>query len=264
MTPAVTRAAAMRVLSLGAGVQSSTLALMASCGEIEPPDCAIFADTGWEPKAVYAWLDWLEKQLTYPLHRVSVGNLRRDLLAASNSTGQRFAAVPFYTGSGGMGRRQCTREYKIEPITRKIRELGGSPKNPAELWIGISQDEMRRMKPNRTTWIHNRWPLIERRMNRQDCLAWLQAHGFPRAPKSSCLGCPYHKDEFWRALKDSSPDEWADTVAVDKAIRKQPGFRQEQFMHRDLVPLDRVDLSHESDWGQEELFDQECEGMCDV
>jgi hypothetical protein len=42
------------VLSLGAGVQSTTLALMAAHGEVGPmPDCAIFADTCWEPKAVY-------------------------------------------------------------------------------------------------------------------------------------------------------------------------------------------------------------------
>lgn len=44
----------LRALSLGAGVQSTTMALMAAHGEIQPmPDCAIFADTGWEPKAVY-------------------------------------------------------------------------------------------------------------------------------------------------------------------------------------------------------------------
>lgn len=41
----------LRALSLGAGVQSTTMALMAAHGEIGPmPDCAIFADTGWEPK----------------------------------------------------------------------------------------------------------------------------------------------------------------------------------------------------------------------
>jgi len=43
----------LRALSLGAGVQSTTLALMAAHGEIGPmPDCAIFADTGWEPQAL--------------------------------------------------------------------------------------------------------------------------------------------------------------------------------------------------------------------
>jgi len=50
----------LRVLSLGAGVQSTTLALMAAHGIIGPmPDCAVFADTGWKPQAVYRHLAWL-------------------------------------------------------------------------------------------------------------------------------------------------------------------------------------------------------------
>ncbi len=39
----------LRVLSLGAGVQSSTLLFKMLHGEIEPPDIAIFSDTGNEP-----------------------------------------------------------------------------------------------------------------------------------------------------------------------------------------------------------------------
>ena len=56
------------VLNLGAGVQSSCLALMAAMGEVKPmPDFAVFADTQAEPKSVYDWLDWLEKQLPFPV-----------------------------------------------------------------------------------------------------------------------------------------------------------------------------------------------------
>lgn len=50
------------ILSLGAGVQSSTLALMAARGEVPgfpKLDCAIFADTQDEPASVYRWLEWL-------------------------------------------------------------------------------------------------------------------------------------------------------------------------------------------------------------
>ncbi len=51
----------IHIISLGAGVQSSTMALMAAHGEIEPmPDAAIFADTQNEPQRVYEWLDWLD------------------------------------------------------------------------------------------------------------------------------------------------------------------------------------------------------------
>lgn len=66
----------LRVLSLGAGVQSTTLALMAAHGEIGPmPDCAIFADTGWEPAAVYEHLAWLRSPnvLPFPVHIISGG-----------------------------------------------------------------------------------------------------------------------------------------------------------------------------------------------
>ena len=64
----------MRVLSLGAGVQSSTIALMMTKGEIAPAECAIFADVKAEPRRVYQWLDWLEKQLSFPLYRVTRQN----------------------------------------------------------------------------------------------------------------------------------------------------------------------------------------------
>jgi 3'-phosphoadenosine 5'-phosphosulfate sulfotransferase (PAPS reductase)/FAD synthetase len=113
------------VLSLGAGVQSTTMALMVKHGDLPPVDCAIFADTGWEPKHVYAHLDWLETVLPYPVHRVSAGNLRTDTLNRSKPSAGRIAAVPWFMSNGGIGRRQCTKEYKIRPLQRKVRELLG-------------------------------------------------------------------------------------------------------------------------------------------
>ena len=64
---------AVKVLSLGAGVQSSCLALMAERGEygLSKPDFAIFADTGWEPPAVYEHLEWLKEELSYEVVTVS-------------------------------------------------------------------------------------------------------------------------------------------------------------------------------------------------
>jgi hypothetical protein len=260
----------LRVISLGAGVQSTTMALMAAegeCGFVDV-DCAIFADTGWEPKAVYEHLDRLEKALPFPVYRVSAGDLRQHTLDRSNTTGGRFAAIPWHmrmpNGKRAMGRRQCTKEYKLRPIQRKIVDLlgGRRPKGGCEVWIGISWDEAIRRRPSQVQYITNRWPLLEREMHRRHCLAWLAAHGWT-APKSACIGCPFHDDDQWRAIR-SVPAEWADAIAVDRAIRKQPGFRGEQFAHRDLKPLDEVDLSTAEDHGQLNLFNNECEGMCGV
>lgn len=258
----------LRVLSLGAGVQSTTLALLAASGELGVmPDCAVFADTQWEPKAVYRHLEWLEGMLPFPIVRVTAGNIRADIMAKSNTTGQRFAAVPWFlempNGSAAMGRRQCTKEYKLRPIQREVvRQLGGRPKGGAEMWVGISTDEVWRMKESRVQYIVNRWPLIERRMSRQDCLTWLAAKGYPQPPKSSCIGCPFHSDSQWRELRES-PDEWADAVEVDAAIRQQSGIRGRQFMHRKMLPLAQVDLSTPEENGQINFLN-ECEGMCGV
>ena len=65
----------LRILSLGAGVQSTTLALMIEKGEIPMVDCAIFSDTMGEPKKVYEHLDWLEQNVSFPIYRISKGNL---------------------------------------------------------------------------------------------------------------------------------------------------------------------------------------------
>jgi hypothetical protein len=265
-----------RILSLGAGVQSTTLALMAARGEIPPPDCAIFADTGWEPKAVYEHLDRLEAMLPFPVYRVQAGNIRDDIEAKNSARSGRFSSVPWFMlmpdGKKTMGRRQCTAHYKIEPLARKVRELlghtgKGRVRGQAEILIGISTDEAQRMKPARVRYMRNVWPLIDLGMSRQGCLRWLEERQYPRAPKSSCIGCPFHSDAQWRELKDNAPDEWADAVRLDEVIRdggSHRGLRGQQFMHRSCKPLAEVDLSTWEERGQADLFNEECEGMCGV
>ena len=89
------------IISLGAGVQSSTMALMAKHGEITPmPDCAIFADTQAEPQKVYDWLDYLEKQLPFPVYRVTQGNLEEaTLLVRISKIGKKYTKnnIPTFT-----------------------------------------------------------------------------------------------------------------------------------------------------------------------
>lgn len=261
----------LRILSLGAGVQSTTLALMVKHGDLPMVDCAIFADTGWEPKAVYAHLDWLESVLPFPVVRVSNGNIREETLAAMTGTGKvsvgkTFAPVPWFTlsakGKAGMGRRECTFHYKMKPLRRKAVEMmGGRPKGGCTMLIGISQDEGWRMKQSRVQYIVNNYPLIEKGMTRQDCLRWLEERQYRRPPKSSCIGCPFHSNDQWRAL---TPDELTDAVEVDRAIRDQAGKSIRQFMHAKRIPLEEVDLSTAEDRGQLNLFLNECEGMCGV
>lgn len=268
----------LRVISLGAGVQSTTMALMAAHGKISMPDCAVFADTQWEPREVYEHLTWLRSAsvLPFPVHVVTAGNIRDDILARRQADGGRRAAIPWFTlspkGERGMGLRQCTSEYKLQPIARKVRELLGKgprdriPAGAAEILIGISTDEAIRMKPSRQRYMTNRWPLIELGMSRRDCLRWLDGQGYSEPPKSSCVGCPFHSDLYWRKMRDTKPEEWADAVAVDRALREGDarGMRSKEFMHSERVPLDQVDLRTDDERGQPDMFGNDCEGMCGV
>lgn len=273
----------LNIISLGAGVQSSTMALMAKHGEITPmPDCAIFADTGAEPKKVYEWLNWLELQLPFSVARVArvarvaSGNLRDEIVGAMKGQNRMDARPPFFTLGGGMLNRQCTQDFKILPIQRKVGELIGHKPGArwpldirATQWIGISTDEARRMKPSRLPSVLHRWPLIEMDMSRADCLAWMKAHGYPVPPKSACTFCPYHDNAMWRDMKANDPESFADAVAIDKAIRpgmagpKRPKGEQ-WFVHRSAKPLDEVDFRTAKEAGQLSMFDNECEGMCGV
>ena len=267
------------VLNLGAGVQSSTLALMAAAGEITPmPDFAIFADTQAEPKSVYIWLNWLEKQLPFPVHRVTAGNMTEHMMTLRTAKDGRQwtkSMIPAFMqapdGSIGLLGRSCTADYKIAPILKNLRRLCGIKRGEKNFqitqWIGISYDEIQRMKPSRDTWTQHRWPLIEREMRRHDCIAWLKRNGFPEPPRSACVYCPFHSSKEWRKLKDDEPEAFAEAVRVEKELQRtkaEAADRSIPWLHRSCVPLEEIDLSTETDAGQLDMFGNECEGLCGV
>jgi hypothetical protein len=252
---------------------------MCAHGEVEPPEVAIFSDTGWEPRAVYEWLDWLEGVLPFPVHRVSAGNLR-DEVVDMKAGRVNHLRIPAHTldanGKSGILRRQCTRDYKITPVQTKVRELLGvlpgqrMPKGrTATAMIGISADEPGRAKPAREAWLTKVYPLLDLRMQRGHCLKWMEDHGYPRPPRSSCVGCPFHSNKEWRHLQRTDPEAFADAVLIDRMIRDSTaaGVENPAYLHRSLKPLDEVDLTDLTDAGQLDLWghwENECEGMCGV
>jgi len=279
------RHAEFTYLSLGGGIQSGTLAEMIAVGELAAPDMVLFADTGDEPSYVYEHIDYLAGRLSavaVNVLTVSTGNLVDALMSGTG----RFAAIPVFTVNDekrGRLRRQCTREYKIEPIERAVRNellqrgMATKAKNGAvrvktniqvTALLGISLDEVARMKPSRTPWIVNRWPLIEKRMTRGDCIQWLQRRGLPVPRKSSCRICPFHNDRHWHDMKDTAPADWAHVVDFDHSLRDERGGRftatatGELFLHGSCIPLEQVDLRTPAERGQLSLF-EDTSNVCD-
>ncbi len=267
-----------------------------------------------------AWLEVEAKSYGIPVVRVTRGDLRADGIefrtnggkgSKSHSTAPegtiltheqgngRFASIPLFVknpdGSKGIIRRQCTSEYKIEPVERYIRRwlLGldkgqRAPDNAVEHWFGISSDEVQRRRESTQHWQSFRYPLIDdltsprqdtlfgRGFDRQDCLNWIDANGYPPPPRSACIGCPFHTDGEWLRLKMHDPEGWADAVTFDHAIRaasaaliadgtklagRQVGL---PYLHSSLVPLDEVvfDTRAEKAAPWAHGMNNECLGMC--
>jgi hypothetical protein len=281
----------IHMLSLGAGVQSTTLALMAKDGLIKPmPEFAVFSDTKWESEETYRHLQWLcgvelvdlsegriaavpgEYQsgvLPFPVHVVSAGDIFADHIDKADTR----TTMPFRLNDGdelSRARQKCTSDYKAVPIEKKmkevIRERGLSghilPKEPViSQWRGISLDEVMRLKPASEPWYQTRFPLaMELRIRRGECEKWRVENGYRVPQRSACIGCPNHDNNEWRLIKQR-PKEWAQAILIDKRIRKAGGLDMPAFLHSDGVPLEDADLSKSN---TVDAFNNDCLGMCGV
>lgn len=243
----------LTALSLGAGVQSTALLLLAVEGRIPRPDFAVFADTGWEPKGVYDHLDRLEREVAQPagieIVRVrSTGGTGQGIRVDSLTKTRvfRFPAFAKLTEDAGDGvkfdptvrpmmlRRSCTSTYKLDPIFREYRRRLGSrvsatgrvgpvPEDAQIVQqIGISTDEFQRARTSQIPWITNEYPLLDLNWSREKCIAYLDSAGWGSTQKSACIGCPFHSNAEWRRIRDTDPESWADVVEFDEKFRDGP------------------------------------------
>jgi len=261
-------------LSLGAGIQSTALLILSNNGHPKVPraDVAIFSDTGDEPAWVYENVERLKDWSKIPIEVVSAGCLSEDAVSDNRTE---FAAIPLFIqgedGKESMLRRQCTREYKLAPIQKKVRELLGYkprqriPPASALSLLGISAEENARMRPSRDRWIVNSFPLFDAKIMRQDCYPIIKAEGLPIGGKSSCVYCPFHNNAFWRELKEHHPEEWERACKFDEMFRDMTRHDdgRQGFVHRSLQPLREAPIGDD----YPELFDpfsfrSECMGIC--
>lgn len=247
----------VRFLSLGAGVQSTTIYLLAIHGEIPPIDFAVFADTQWERHKTYAHLAWLEQEFgaRLPIKRVTRGDVR-----------SKWWQMPLYTDAEGEDKegrisRNCSRDFKVAAVRSVVRPIylaQPKPRPPLVQLMGFSQDESERAADSQVQYIVNAFPLLyERPMTKGDCLAWMESKGYPLPPKSACIGCPMRSDDAWVDLDE---EEWAEAVALDDAMRgdlAHQGPDRPAYLHR-RGPLGTVTLRPKGDRG-----DQLGLGLCD-
>lgn len=276
------------VLSMGAGVQTTTLYLLKG----QEYDVAIFADTQDEPNDLYGvhlpWLLQHQGELC-PLWVRTKGKLSEHLARGVNSTGQRFASIPAFTDGEekeGRLRRQCSREYKTEIVERAIRQelLGLKPRQrvPQNVrvyeYFGITTDEVGRAGriqkrlAEEKPWITPRFPFItELQWSRKDCEQYNTANVPHPVPRSACVFCPLHNDYEWLRMKTEHPDDWKRAITTDRDLRRDGvvlnrNLNQKLYLHRSLRPIDEIDFAEEIKSRRPSLpmFLEECEGVCGV
>lgn len=278
----------LNILSLGLGWQSTAIYLMSAIGELPRIDFAVFADPGGESRKTYEYLEWIKKWAVdnnAPVIVVATDkNLQNDLLSQKNSNRHRFASIPAYTknedGTIGMLRRQCTGEYKIYVVDRAIRtiyNLSARTRNiPTNIWKGITIDEFQRVDKPREKWKTFIYPFCGYEIqssgkptklsfgkitSRDELPAWYRERNFPMPPKSSCKFCPYHSDYNWSEMKENSPEDFADAVMIDYAIRDSAakGLNSPIYLHRSGIPLDQVQFEK-----TQKIPFGECSGTCNT
>lgn len=296
------------VLSLGGGVQSTSMALMLDRKILEPmPDVAIFADTGAEPRAVYDNLEWLSREIkNFPVvytrlfNKYGFANLDEDVKAQREHSHTPLGAgsIPVFTlnhdGSTGIARRQCTSNYKIaaiegaarfclyykesKPNKRGIRYHGQRLDKYRRLimLLGISQDEILRMKDNRHNAIENRYPLIDAGYTRLALKNWFEREYPDRTlTRSACYFCPYRDPREWVYIADNEPELFEQAIQIDENSRLSmlgdDGKISARYLHRRRIPLrqavevDRKQLADEAlQYNFGDAFMNECEGHCGI
>jgi len=230
-------------ISYSGGGQSLALVELVLRGVVPGPEhaCVVFADTGAEHRWTYREVDATEKRCReagIDFLRCSKGNLADNMLEASAK--KRSDTPPFWVKDGGRIIQKCTREYKIRPMRRAIREWmrrrGLRLGQGCERWIGFALDEAHRaqrtIQAKNPAWERFRFPLIERRMTRSGVTAFLGRE----VPFSMCTFCPHKTYARHRA---ADPVDFAQAVAVDAAIRdlSECGLDGELYVSEQRVAL---------------------------
>ena len=266
---------ALRVISLGWGVQSFALACMSALGVLPKVDAAVHGDTGWERPETYRlaekWTPWLEDRGVPVITVTAPDNVRFDF--QDDRATYKGYSPPFFVmgprGSGILG-RHCTDNWKRKPVNRwlsaELQRRGlKKTEGVVDLWLGITLDEITRMRVSTTKYINHVFPFLQSlkpAWRRQDVKDWLVENDLELPVKSSCVFCPYRDRATWRDIKLNYPECWERAIKLDEKIRHMKN-NYLCFVYHDRKPLAECDLRSPIDLGQMTIWeDEECSGNC--
>lgn len=252
----------MNILSFGAGMQSTALALMAcenarAASKGRPPvwplvpiyDIVIFCDLGFEPP-------WVQKQMEFTWQACRTAGIRFEVLHThlhedfmENFGERRTISIPWWTlrddGHKSRMPRNCTLDYKVNEISKFIRwEVLGYRKGQRlrpedmkthEMHMGFSYEEKQRCKDNPNKMFVNKFPLVDMKLTRADNYAYIRDTWGLETKASACTFCPYHRNYFFQHLKEKQPKTYTKLLEVDELLRDKnpkPPMDSDLFISR--------------------------------
>ena len=266
----------MKILSCGAGMQSTALALMscenAKAGRPVHPlvpiyDAIIYCDLGFEPP-------WVAKQVDFIRRACASSGLPFKVLKSPlysdfirNFGERRTISIPWWTlrddGHKSKMPRNCTIDYKVELISKYVRwnllgyqkgqRLKDEDKKAHEMHIGFSLEEARRCKASTNPMFVNRFPLVQMEFTRADSYGYIKEVWGLETRASACTFCPFHKNHFYQYLKQHEPEQYAQLVQMDELLRvkvPKPPMDSDLYISRsrkrlkDLTPEDCADAEY--------------------
>lgn len=216
----------LQVLSMGGGVQSTAMLGLIKMGLLPKPDIVVHADTGSELPETEVHIEEVVKPacealgIPFAIARSHRGTLHDDYM--------RLRAIPM------IGVRSCTKNFKIDPQRRLVREIVGRGRGSplAVFWLGITTDEERRSLVKKkdhprygqrnidtdVQWAHTSYPLLDvYPQSRADCERVNAMMGWTIG-KSGCFCCPYMGVKSHQRVRKDYPELFAISVLMERTV----------------------------------------------
>lgn len=230
-------------VSCGQGAPSLYLIVMAGERKIRA-DVVITADTGWELDCLWntgerstakEFWERVTKPLanSYGIDAVFVRAQDREGNELPAIQDAQFLAdgkvkidIPMFGSRGGKLSQSCTEKWKKAAIRQELRRRKAKTATSA---LGLTMDEVHRMRAGDVQWERLYWPLIDARLYRASTVERLADMGIPYLVSTQCDGCPHKDLPRWQS---TSPDVIRDLTEWERQ------FGGEFYITRNLKPLD--------------------------
>lgn len=264
----------LRAINYGGGTQSTALLILAARGEIDFKT-ALFCNVGHDsenPATIayvrdiavpYAAQHGIDLQI---LERIKRDGTPETLLQRLQNS-KRSITIPMrQSRTGAPAGRSCTVDFKIKVVIKWLKEHGATKENPAVSAIGISLDEIHRAKTCSKEPVQMlAYPLLARRMNRDDCVALIRDEGLFLPEKSSCYFCPFKKLAEWKRMRQEKPDLFWQSVEIERMLSERTtslGQGPVTFSDRMKPLTELTDNTYQHNFF-EDFADETCEsGYC--